>query len=80
MNPDDKTKTDAKWSVLLRTVFEFNRIRHPPTGKGRRIVKIPRPFFLTGTASADTDAVICYQLSVMRFAFAHRYEFASQTL
>ena len=37
-------------------------MRYLPTGKGRRIVKIPRPFFLTSTASVDTDAIISYEL------------------
>ena len=42
--------------------LEFNRIRYLPTGKGRRIVKILRPFFLTSNASVDTDAIISYEL------------------
>ena len=45
-------KGDIIWCVFLRTVL---RIRYLPTGKGRRIVKIPRPFFLTSTAFVDTN-------------------------
>ena len=55
-------KPSGEWYVLLRTVLEINRIRYLPIGKGRRIVKIPRPFFLTSTASVDTDAIISYEL------------------
>ena len=57
-----KEERPVKRHVLLRTFWEFNRIRYLPTGKGRRIVKIPRPFFLTSTASVDTDAIISYEL------------------
>ena len=45
--------------------MEFNRIRYLLTGKGRRIAKIPRPFFLTSTASVEIDAIISYELLVM---------------
>ena len=43
--------------------MKFNRIRYLPTGKGRRIGKIPRPFFLASTASVDTEAIFSYELS-----------------
>ena len=36
--------------------LKFNRIYYLPTGKGRRIAKIPRPFFLRSTASVSTNA------------------------
>ena len=55
-------KHPAKATYSKGQFWEFNRIRYLPTGKGRRIVKIPRPFFLTSTASVDTDAIISYEL------------------
>ncbi len=38
--------------------LRFNRIGYLMTGKGRRIVKIPRPFFLASTASVSTKAFL----------------------
>lgn len=54
--------------VLLRTVFKYNRMRYLPIVKGRRIVKIPRPFFLASTASVYTQANIV-SLSIILFIF-----------
>ncbi|MBR2721521.1 MAG: hypothetical protein IKB75_01955, partial [Clostridia bacterium] len=38
--------------------LKFSRTSYLPTGKGRRIVRIPRPFFFASTAFVSTDAVI----------------------
>ena len=37
-------------------IEQYEKMKHLPTGKGRRIAKIPRPFFLTSTAFVDTNA------------------------
>ena len=38
--------------------MKFNRTRYLPIGKGRGILTIPRPFFLTSTASVATKAIL----------------------
>ena len=41
---------------VVPAIEQYEKMKHLPTGKGRRIAKIPRPFFLTSTAFEDTNA------------------------
>ena len=57
-----------------------------PTGKGREIAKISRPFFLISTASVDTEAILILSIC-RRFAWLDifalqqiRYVFATLKL
>ena len=41
---------------MVPAIEQYEKMKHLPTGKGRRIAKIPRPFFLTSTAFVNTNA------------------------
>ena len=51
-------------NILKDSFLKFIKIRYLSIGKGRRIMKIPRPFFLTNTASAFTEAVLSIYLTL----------------
>ena len=42
--------------LWVHAIEQYQMEQHLPTGKGRRVVKILRPFFLTSTAFVGTKA------------------------
>ena len=50
-------------------LLKFSRISYLPTGKGRRIVRIPRPFFFASTAVA---CILFYHTVYFRNGLANK--------
>ena len=56
-----RKKEDGRGCTLKDSFGKFSKTYYLPIEKGRRIAKIPRPFFLTSTASVSTETILEFE-------------------